>query len=124
MKAEKTGKKHKVLIVEDSKAWSSIIRRGLGDKASVLCAYDLIEGARIFMENQDIALVVMDACVPGDEPNAQLLVREIRKTFNGPIIAMSSLEKFRKVLLASGCDYEVEEKSQVTEKVFELLGIS
>jgi len=112
------------MIVEDSKAWSDIIKRGLGDKVSVFCAYNLIEGARIFEENPDMAVVIMDACVPGDEPNAQILVREIRKTFKGPMIAMSSMEKFRKVLLAAGCDYEVEEKSQAAEKVFELLGIS
>jgi len=113
----------KVLVVEDSETWSKIIKRGLGDKVLVLFALDMVKGAKIFRENPDIALVIMDACVPGDEPNTQILVREIRKTFSGPMIAMSSMPMYRKELLRAGCDYEVEEKEQAAKKALELLGI-
>jgi len=116
--------KPKVLIVEDDKAWSELIRRGLGDKVLILFAHSLAEGEEVFRKNLDIDLIIMDACVPGDKPNAQFLVRDIRKTFTGPIIAMSSMPTYRKVLLAAGCDYEVEEKAQAAKKALELLGIS
>ena len=65
----------------------------------------------------------MDACVPGDWPNTMPLVRKIRQTFVGPIIANSSLLEYRKKLLEAGCDYECE-KGEVAKKVLELIELS
>ena len=114
----------KVLLVEDNEDWNRIIKRGLGDKVQILSAYTIKEAEKIFEENSGIAIVIMDACVPGDTPNTQPLVQKIRQTFKGPMIAMSSMPMFRRKIVLAGCDHEVEEKTEAGKKVLELLGIS
>ena len=113
----------KVLVVEDDQHWSGIIRRGFGDKVLVVQAFTVEEAETVFQENPDLAAILMDACVPGDDPNTMWLVKKMRKTFTGPIIAISSNTDYRKELIQSGCDHEAE-KDQVVQKVLELVGAS
>ncbi len=112
----------KILIVEDSENYQQKYINALRGKVDILSAYSLGEGEHLFEENPDVTLIVMDACVPGDSPNATALVTVIRRSFAGPMIAASSLPKYRKILMAAGCDYE-EDKDFVVAKVIELLGI-
>ncbi len=100
----------KVLLVEDYPGWIKIIKGGLENEAEVLSAVTIREAENIFSENSDIAIIIMDACVPGDEPNTLPLVKKIRETFKGPIIAISSSDSYRKQLVEAGCDYECEKK--------------
>lgn len=113
----------KILIVEDDQNWSGIIRRGLGDKVLVIQAFTTEEAETVFQKNPDLALILMDACVPGDRPNTMFLVKKMRKTFSGPIIAISSLSEYRQELIKAGCDHEVE-KAKAAQKVLELVGAS
>ena len=116
-------KEHKVLVVDDMPFVHKKFRMSLGNKVILLEALTLKKGLSLFNANPDVSIIVMDACVPGDEPNSQWLVEEIRKTFTGPIIASSSSPVYRKKLLEVGCDYECD-KGLVPRKVVELLGIS
>lgn len=117
------GKLKKVLLVEDDSVWLEFIGRGLGDKVVLLLASTIEKAEKMFNEHPDINLIIMDACVPGDTPTTQPLIRKIRETFSGPMLAISSIGPYRKQLLAAGCDYECE-KPGASKKALEILGIS
>ena len=121
IKGLKEGTLKKVLVVEDNQEWSSLIRRGLGDKVLVVQAFTMEEAEAVFERHPDLAVILMDACVPGDKPNTMGLVRKMRKTFKGPIVAISNYDKYREELMRAGCDYEAE-KDDVAKKVLELVG--
>lgn len=112
----------KILIVEDDQDWQQAYRRALGDRWTLLSALTLNEGKELFLGNPDIALIVVDACIQKDEPNAMGWVKEIRLRggFSGPMIAASRSEYFRELLLNAGCDHQAE-KFQVANKIRELL---
>lgn len=112
----------KVLVVDNMDWVHRKFARELGEKVALLKALTLEEGEKLFGANPDICAIVMDACVPGDEPNSQWLVREIRKTFKGPIIAISSMASYREELLRAGCDHE-SEKDGLSKKLLEVLGL-
>ncbi|MBU3901465.1 hypothetical protein KKF25_02365, partial [Patescibacteria group bacterium] len=61
-------------------------------------------------------------CVPGDEPTTLELTEKIRKSFTGPMIAVSSMIEYRDALLAAGCDYD-SGKASVIEMVKNLLSL-
>jgi len=103
-------KNKKVLLVEDYPAWIKIIKEDLGGAAEVLSATTVEEAEKMFEDNPDIALIIMDACVPGDEINTLPLVKKIRETFTGPIIAISANDLYRKKLVEAGCTCECEKK--------------
>ncbi|OHA66245.1 MAG: hypothetical protein A3D63_01230 [Candidatus Wildermuthbacteria bacterium RIFCSPHIGHO2_02_FULL_49_17] len=117
------GTAKKVLVVEDDQYWSGIIRRGLKGKVLVAQAFTTEEAEAVFQESPDLAVILMDACVPGDDPNTMWLVRKMRETFTGPIIAISSNSDYRKELIQAGCDHEAE-KTEAAQKVLELVGVS
>ena len=112
----------KILIVDDFKQWQNSWKRRLGDKVEILSAFTIPEADALFSANPDINLIVMDACVPGDELTTPPLVRKFRETFKGPMIAVSSDEEYRKELMRVGCDHE-SEKEHLPKKVLEILGI-
>jgi len=100
----------KILLVEDYPSWIKIIKGDLEGAAEVLSATTVEEAEKMFGDNPDIALVIMDACVPGDEINTLPLVKKIRETFAGPIIAISASDLYRKKLVEAGCTCECEKK--------------
>lgn len=96
----------KVLIVEDDEQWRGIWTRHLNrEGARVLAAASLEEGERLFNANPDVALVIMDGCVPGERPNSMPLVQKMRETFQGPIVAGSGNPNFIKTLIEAGCSH-------------------
>lgn len=113
----------KVLVVEDSKQWSGLIKRALENKLLVFQAFTTEEAEVALKLHPDLAVILMDACVPGDNPNTMWLVRKMRETFKGPIIAISRVPEYRKKLIEAGCDYE-SEKDEAAQKVLELVGVS
>ena len=112
----------KVLIVEDEQNRYYDWHRELENKVVLIFASSFEEAEKQFTANPDIAAIVMDACVPGDWPNTPPLVRKIRETFMGPMIAISSYEKYREELLQAGCDHE-STKDGMPAKVLEVLGL-
>jgi len=113
----------KVLVVEDDAYWQNRWRTQIGNRVMILSAYTLKEAQYLFKEHPDIAIIAMDACVPGGRPTTPPLVEWMRKEFSGPIIAMSSDPRYRKELLSVGCDHECE-KGSVPSKILELLEAS
>jgi CheY-like chemotaxis protein len=96
----------KVLVVEDEERWQTTYRKDLSSIAEVISAFTVEEGRQKFAEHPDVSVIVMDACVPGDNPTTPALVREIRNTFSGPMIAASGSADYRKMLQRAGCDFE------------------
>ena len=110
----------KVLIVEDSFPIQRFYREKLDGQCYVISAHSVKDGEMLFRMHPDVAAIVMDACVPGETPTTQPLVKHIRRTFSGPIIAASGSEECQKMLLKAGCDHRVS-KREVPGKLAELL---
>ena len=96
----------KVLIVEDSQLMQHRWHRDLGGKFVLIGALSIEEAEEKFIANPDIDAIVMDACVQGDSINTLPLVRKFRRTFAGPMIAISSSSEYRDMLVSAGCNYE------------------
>ena len=112
----------KVLVVEDKESFHDLWRMEFGDQVELLSALTIKEAQELFRAHQDIAVIAMDACVPGDRPNTMFLVQEMRLTYTGPIIAISSLVEYRQMLVKAGCDFECE-KDFLPQKIREILGL-
>ncbi|MFA6274425.1 MAG: hypothetical protein WC662_04660 [Candidatus Paceibacterota bacterium] len=74
----------------------------------LLQAYNLEQANKIFSENPNPEVIIMDGCLGGDDFNTGDLVKKIRETYNGPIIATSST--FSGDLVAAGCNYQSSKK--------------
>lgn len=115
--------KPKVLIVEDFPQWQRIFQRELEDFCEVLLAGTVEKGEQLYKANPDVALIIMDACVPGDEPTTLELIKKIRETFKGPMIGTSSMSNYRSALLEAGCDYSSDKGTVARTMAKELLGL-
>ncbi len=122
-----------VLVVEDGDYWWSLYRDELEGKVRLLRATSVEEAERLFDAYYlDVACIIMDGCVAKDgcmprvgaPPNTMELVRRIRLTYVGPMIAASVDPGNWWVLVDAGCnqDYHVE-KYRVPQKVLEILGL-
>lgn len=111
----------KVLLVEDMKIVHDGLKKMLGDKISLLSAFTIEGAKKLFEENTDIDAIVIDACVPGEEINTIPLVREFRKEYNGPMIAISTNGDYQKQLVEAGCNERCLNKRQLHECLSELL---
>lgn len=112
----------KVLIVEDEPLWQRMWAVRLDGKVDIIRAYTIETAEEKFADNSDLALIVMDACVPGSFPTTISLTSQLRETFKGPMIAASSDEGYREQLMDAGCDHHAT-KGEVVSKVLSLLGI-
>ena len=113
----------KVLVVEDEFRHQRSWKDSLHGKVEIMSAYTIEEAEGLFFANVDVALIVMDACVPGDDPTTPPLVQKMRETFFGPIIAASSDWGYRQELMAAGCDHECP-KHAVPQTVVRILNLS
>lgn len=115
----------KVLIVEDDRMLQKALALRLGGKATVLSAHTLAEARELFVDNPDIGVVVLDGCLrsafQAQTPDTLPLIPEIRKTFCGPIIAASSIPRFRQMMMEIGCDHDCEEKRELPRQICRLL---
>jgi len=115
--------KYKVLVVEDDDRDFEEIRKGFDDRFEILWGKTLQEGEVIFTDNQDICLVIVDACVPGSRPTSMPLVKKICASgFTGAIIAVSGQEYFSKMLLKFGATHETA-KWQAPALAIKILGL-
>ncbi|MEO6077708.1 MAG: response regulator [Candidatus Andersenbacteria bacterium] len=110
-----------VLIIEDSPEAHSLFTQTLGNIAIILSAQTLEEAKALFTQHsKDISIIVVDGCVPGNTLNTIPLIRMIRKTFTGPMIAASSRPAFREEMVEAGCTHQAT-KWKVSGKILELL---
>ena len=108
----------KILIVEDDEtvqlAWKGLLLATT--LLEVIQAFSIEEAEKVFNENSDLSAIAVDACVPGTEPNTIDMVRQFRKTFTGPMIAVSNWDNFNKILMSAGCNYKTE-KGKLVQKI-------
>ncbi len=112
----------KILVVEDKTSIYESYQDSLPE-LEIIWADTIAQAMQLFTDHSDFAAIVLDACVPGSIPNTMGLAHHFRKTFNGPIIAASSDDKYNDRLMQSGCDYK-SPKHFVPTKLREILGLS
>jgi len=115
----------RILVVEDDNLYFSIIEGDLSTEAiTIIRAETLLDADDFFEKNRDdLDLIVMDACVPGDEPNSMWLVRKIISSgYKKPIIACSSSSEYRETLMRAGATHQTN-KFQAVKKIKSLLDL-
>ncbi len=116
-----------VLVIDDSWDYQTKCAKEIHGDVAVMGAQTLRQGEEMFGKLV-WDLIVMDGWIDSagtiyDIPNSIPLLRKIRETFTGPIIAASGSPHARKKLMREGCDHEAS-KNEVPKKVMEILGLS
>lgn len=101
----------RILVIEDNPRYSDVIVQGFMDLGAsrVSTALDLPEAKYLLFGQSTSAslrydIIVVDACVPGDNYNTAGIIRQLRQEgFDGVLVAASSLEDYRKAQLRDGC---------------------
>ena len=112
----------RVLVLEDNLNWHKMWGSSLdiGEHGVELISTTTIQKFREeFSSNPDVDVIVLDACVPGMQPNTLDLAREVRSKFTGIMIAISSDKYHREDLMKAGCDIECE-KYLLPQKIMDL----
>jgi CheY-like chemotaxis protein len=126
----------KILLIEDDKhvlgLWADYFKTyARSDMFILVMATSLQDAEKEFKENQDVKAIVIDGRIIGSDghapsalqpPNTLNLVREFRKTFSGPMIAVSGSEDTQEELINAGCD-EACYKHDAALRVMDLLGV-
>lgn len=106
----------KVLVVDDQRTFHMIARERLNGMVRSLHARTIEEAQSLYETNPDVRVIVMDACVPGNTPTTHHFVRELRKSFRGPIIGCSNDFSNLYIMSNAGCSHICEK-----QRVFEVL---
>ncbi len=114
--------KERILLVEDNRSIREILKMSL-ERIKVrdfeVWGIETQEEARLFFEEnkEKLDFVIMDACVPGYNPNTMGLIQHMRKSrdFKGQIIATSGDPFNREILKKAGAHHYVEDKARLTE---------
>lgn len=97
----------RVLVIEDNKRYSDRIVKAFQDLGANSVSTALtIGGAELvlFHESQVFDIIVIDACVPGDDYNTGHIIRRLRAMKSTAIlVAASSLGRYRQAQLRDGC---------------------
>ncbi len=112
----------KVFIVISDVRWSSLIRQDLGDRVLVIQAFTIEEARVAFRQHPDLAVILIDI-VFESELDTTLLIGEMRETFRGPIIAVSSAFDNLQKLIRAGCN-DIARENAAAQRVLELVGVS
>lgn len=104
----------KVLLVDDSRhfhqefeseliAWQAA--SSLQDPVRLLSAHSIAGAKKIFqMHHSDLAIIIVDACLGGSVPNTQPLVKWMRQSYFGNMLAISSVFENCNTLVEAGYD--------------------
>lgn len=113
----------KVLVVEDRDMDFCRIEEDLVGKVEIMRAENQSEAKKLFQNNPDVDLIVMDFRVPGEKLDTTFLVKEIVSSgYSKPIIASSLMYGNRQELIEAGATHEAE-KSKVAKLALGLLGL-
>lgn len=96
-----------VLLVENDPSLARAWKRTLQRVAHCLIATNIEEAEVLFANHPTICLIVMDGCLGGRHLNTLDLIRTLRKTFTGPMIATSSVPYFCDQMCHAGCNYRI-----------------
>jgi len=115
------GDMKKVLIVEDEKSvqhrWRTALEK---EGVTVVSAFHFKEAEHAFLAHLDLDAIILDGRIPptkralerdDDSAFTSSLVREWRKTFNGPILAASSSDHINESLIKAGCSHSCKKSA-------------
>lgn len=111
----------KILIIEDLADMQTLFKEELGHIFNVFSALSLEEAENVFTNySHELSAIAVDACVPGTTPTTPPLVKKMRETFQGPMIAISSSKEYRDMLREAGCNYDCEKEAlpNLLQKLF------
>ncbi len=116
-------KQRKVLLIEDDltflERWKScLVSKGY----FVLCAKTIEEALKAFPQHRWDA-IVFDGCVGGDDFNSLPLIQKFRRESDPgcAMIAASSNEDLRAIMINGGCNHQAEKKEYVPGVVHAIL---
>jgi len=110
-------KNRKILVIEDDPDMQKLYKDFLSDYAEVIQAFNLTEAKVKFAVTKNFTHILVDACLGGNredgKPDTTELVPEMRRTFTGIMIAISSDSDRNNFLVSLGCDRGVEKGHSV-----------
>ncbi len=98
--------KKTLLLVEDLKHHQKEFIDALQNTVDITCASTEKEAREAFTGKKDFDIIAMDGCLNGDKVDTVELVKFIRLTYTGPIVAISGSIEYNKTLLAAGCSHQ------------------
>jgi DNA-binding response OmpR family regulator len=117
-------------MVEDEELLHRLLKRRLGEEATLISALTLKDARALFAEHAiTIDVIIMDGRVPEQDgegapfsPNTIEFVRQIRGVFGGPMVATSGDHVTKEELVEAGCDYSCD-KGYIYETLLNILGL-
>lgn len=112
-----------VLVIDSVAVWLRRYIIALEGRACVLAALSLKGGEGTFYRYPNISAVVVSARDgSGNNPGVPILVRKMRSSFRGPIIATGGSVKYYEVLADAGCSHHMLKRSvpALLEKILDL----
>jgi len=114
-------KKPTVLVVEDDEQDRFLIVRRLRLWAYVLEAENSADAQKIYEDNPDIDIILMDFDLGFGSLNGLVLTMWFREQgFKGPIVAMSSSSESSKSMVEAGANF-ISSKGSVDEDAIQIL---
>ena len=115
--------KKKILIIEDNRDRQEEWKELLTDyPVKIIQAFSIEEAEKEFNKNLDLDAIVVDACVPGSDPNTIRIVESFRISFRHPMVAVSNRNDFNDMLISAGCDHK-SEKHKLVEKIKQIFDL-
>lgn len=107
-----------------------MVKNQLIGSVEVIGATTVLEGRELFVKYADqLATIVFDFDVPSGDPMDPFaenhtigLIREIKKSFQGPMIVASSSSSSRQMQMEHGCAHETE-KRHIARSVLHILNL-
>ncbi|MDD4290580.1 MAG: response regulator [Patescibacteria group bacterium] len=99
-----------IFLIDDNKNLHNILDFSFQKNTNLLHAYTLEEAQKIFCENLDIDLILIDGCLNenGVLDTVPFVKMARQNGFQGIIIAMSSDNEFNTKLVEAGCDKQCD----------------
>lgn len=117
--------KKTVLIIDDDHVTQELYRKDFRycPEVTIIPAYTLADGYRLFSDTLIIDMIVVDGCVDNvNKLDSLQLIRYIRSLHTGDIIAASGSDLNRAEMVKAGCSHQCGKRSVfLTAK--ELMGI-
>ena len=114
----------KILVIDDDPQFHMVFKQMIESaipRPIVISAYNLTDAKTIYEKHRDVKVIIMDGCLDSAEPNTAPLVREIRKTYQGIIVANSSNEDGQKQLVEAGCRHASPSKKECAQFVLNII---
>lgn len=113
----------KVLFIDDNKQTLETFQEGLKDTPiAVLFADSLDKARKMYADNKDVRMIFVGLCSDGFRLTIDTLVRELRASFEGPMIAVAKHWGERELLKEAGCNEECDSVEQLHNVVLNFLG--